>query len=790
VLHTHLQDDGRVGNSGTGLFAAAPLRFGVALGLGLQFVDPPATFDLPAGGYAKLSLAAAFGRPDGRASIGLAWHHLFSDDDGRVGGLDTIDVAFQLRPCRWLAAGLVVRDLSTPRAGGAPVQRRYEPEVALRPLGSDPIEVGLGARVGQTRDVAPRVRLTLAPRRGIVLRGEVEVRRDGADSGYGTNDVRAAVGIELNLHHVGIGGALRLGSDRAPGDSFHGGSVWARLSAESYPSLGELRPMVARLKLGSELDERVLVQILDHLHRLQRDPNVAGLVLIVGNSSLGWGRLQELRAALRGFRSSGKHVLAYLESPSMRDYYLASVANRILLNPGGGLQLLGLSAHLLFFKDALAKLGANADFIRIAEYKSAPESYIRQQSSEPARRMRNELLDDLFAQVIDDLTRDAVGRPHHTQQALRALIDAALYVAPIAQAAGLVDALRFPDEVDDEVRKFIAGRYRLQDVAVFGSQRPRSWSQPAIAIVHVDGDIVDGKSRELPILGRRLAGGATIAAAIASARRNPRVRAIVLRVNSPGGSVLASDRIAREVALTRGKKPIVVSMGDVAASGGYYVSALADRIYALPSTITGSIGIFTGKVDVSGIAAKLGIGVELYERGAHAAIESPVRPYSEDERQRIYQGLRHFYNRFLQIVSTGRHLPVDRIDAIARGHVWTGRQARQLGLVDELGGLPDVLLEARRRAGLGQETPVQLLSLPLRRRSLLHRFVTLQSGAVDTPDDGEDDNDDALEEGAAVTRSAASWLPSWATELMRAIPPSLLLAAPDSPLALLPFEVQ
>jgi protease-4 len=343
------------------------------------------------------------------------------------------------------------------------------------------------------------------------------------------------------------------------------------------------------------------------------------------------------------------------------------------------------------------------------------------------------------------------------------MIDQGPYTAGEASAAGVVDAVIEPDAVDALVVKELGGRYPVVDQL----PRPReeSWARPQVAVVSLEGDIVDGKSSEVPLLGTRLAGAETLAASIAWARQSSRVEAIVLRVDSPGGSALASDLIAREVAATRGKKPIVVSIGDVAASGGYFAAAPGDLIFIEPGSITGSIGIFTGKFDVSGLAKRLGITWETSKRGARADMESFFRPYSGEERTLIEQKLRYFYGRFVATVARGRHLTETQVDNIGRGRVWTGAQAMERKLADRYGGLQDAIREAKSRAGLREDDIVEVLVLPLEPDTLVGKLLKAIGG------------DETTIDALAAIRP-----------LLRLLPGSVLVS-PSSPQARLPFQL-
>jgi protease-4 len=294
---------------------------------------------------------------------------------------------------------------------------------------------------------------------------------------------------------------------------------------------------------------------------------------------------------------------------------------------------------------------------------------------------------------------------------MRALIDRGPFTAADAMDAGLVDELRQSDQVEGAIAERLGRRLSLH-APPRSLEHELEWERPAVAVLFVDGDIVDGKSAYIPLLDMRLSGMQTLLPAIERARSDSRIKALVVRIDSPGGSALASDVLARELERTAEVKPVICSLGDIAASGGYFMAAPCQRIYAAPSTLTGSIGIFTGKFDVSGLAHKLGITFEAYERGLHAGIDSLWRPYSDEERSLILEKLRYFYGRFVAQVSRGRKLTPAQVDAVGRGHVWSGDAALGRGLVDEFGGLMDAIAEAKRRAGLAEDARVQLEALP------------------------------------------------------------------------------
>jgi protease-4 len=305
-------------------------------------------------------------------------------------------------------------------------------------------------------------------------------------------------------------------------------------------------------------------------------------------------------------------------------------------------------------------------------------------------------------------------------------------------------------------------------VAAPARDRPDRWSRPGIAVIYIEGDITDGKSQSIPIIGRDLAGGETLVAAVTAARNDPRVGAIILRIDSPGGSALASELVSREVFQTRGVKPVICSFGDLAASGGYFVAAGCDVIFAEPMTITGSIGIFYGKFDLSGLLKKFGVTTETYRRGKRSDLESMFRPYTDEERAVLLDKLRYMYGRFVGAVAEGRKLTKDQVDGLGRGHVYTGALAMPIKLVDRHGGLGDAIDEAKKRMGLALETKVQLIELPKGGGGLLSLIGNLFTAK-------------------AKPQLQVTDLPV-IRDLVRGVPPSVLVK-PDVPQARLPYEI-
>jgi len=431
----------------------------------------------------------------------------------------------------------------------------------------------------------------------------------------------------------------------------------------------------------------------------------AGVVVMLGDIEAGLASLQSLRTALAACRASGKRVVAYLTHASTRLYYLASAADAVLMPESGALDLVGITLQATFLGNTLDRLGIVGEFERIAEYKSAIEPFTRDAMSEPMREALNAVLDSVF----DDLVGEIAASRRLDPDTVRRLIDQAPLSARAAAEAGLIDAVLFEDELPAYLADGPRGRPAVVPWA--GAQRwlrrPFRWRAPgsAIAVIALRGPIVMGESRgrpplAVPLLGGETTGHATVARAVRAVERNTRFGALVVSVDSPGGSALASDLIWREIERVGHRKPVVAFFGNVAASGGYYVAASARRIVCQPGTLTGSIGIIAGKFNVRGLLERVGAHREILARGDAATIASPFVPFSTDERRRLRAQTEETYARFIDRVARGRNLPPDGVRAVARGRVWTGRQAKERGLVDALGDFPAALAAAKDLMGV------------------------------------------------------------------------------------------
>lgn len=467
-------------------------------------------------------------------------------------------------------------------------------------------------------------------------------------------------------------------------------------------------PAVPLLDRLTGRERHPLPQLLSDLRKAERDTRISNVLFRVRGVQLGWGKAQELRDAIASLRESGHHTIAYLEVESFSgnlEYYLASAADEVWMAPGTRAPLVGLAAEYFFLGGFFEKLGVQVEVERIGRFKTAADMFSAKGMSDAFQEMSNSLLDSIDGQFVSGIAE----RRKLSEDEVRAAIDAAPMSPAEFQARKLIDGVAFEDELIQRLGdppQVEEGSYAAVDPKSVGFQPVAT-----LAVVFGTGGVVSGKDGGGS--GRSQLASQTISKALLDAADDSSVKAIVFRVDSPGGSALASDVIWRATQEARKKgKPLVVSMSDVAASGGYYVSCGADAVVAEPGTLTGSIGVFVLRPVLAGLLDKLGIGYASLQRGAHADVLLGTKPLDPDTRARLAADVKSVYDLFVERVAEGRKLPAAQVDAIGQGRVWTGEQAVKLGLVDAVGGLRTAVDLAKEKAGLGRKADVILRSYP------------------------------------------------------------------------------
>jgi protease IV len=627
------------------------------------------------------------------------------------------NVGMGFRPFNFLSAGAAVNDLNQPDRNGININPSYALAAALRPLGD---RFTLSADLLFTKDAArsygdsldPVIRLEAMPLDGIRLTGE-----------YRTDSKFFGLGLGLAIDNFGLGNYRNLDKDGK-----HLNSVaYFEFTSDRHLNLLSPRPhQIVEIVLDDKISEtdqgafpffwkkgRTLSELCDQIDHYAIDKKVDGLLIKFENAQLGLAQEEQLRRTLENFKAAGKKLIAYSAEYSQKDYYLATVCDEINLMPVGVVDLKGIAAVMGYWKGTLDKLGIGVQVERVRNYKTAMNTFTNEDTPAPEAEMMNWLLDDIYAQICK---RIADGRGW-TDDQVKEKINGGPYYSKTAISAGIVDSLSYYDKLTGYLKD---QHYTLVTEANYWRSpvHEEEWKDirtPKIAVIYAEGAIVQGRSRR-GLLEGEMMGSETIANAIREAREDRTIDGIILRVDSPGGDAIASDEIYREVTLTttdaKNRKPIYVSMGNVAGSGGYYISCGADSIFAEEGTITGSIGVIAGKFNLAGLHEKIAYHSRSFKRGEHADAYSTARPWTEEESALMQAGIEQVYQDFISRVAKGRRMTTEQVNAVGEGRVWTGNQGKGHGLVDVIGGLDDALDAMAGRLGVSKSEPVELKLYP------------------------------------------------------------------------------
>ena len=600
----------------------------------------------------------------------------------------TWDAGAMVRSTRWLSLGAVWTDFN--RDWG-----RLQVGAAIRPVGR---RLTLFGETYLVTPVRPTWGIEAEPIDGLSLAGRVL-------PGENLKTTDFTVGVVVGLGRAGIGA---VGTRRA-GEV--GGML--RVSSQYRPTFLPRRRGYLELKLAEPVVDqkpgfslsgigrsRLTWDLLDLVEKAADDPSIRALVLEIDGASMSFAQAQELRGGLARFKAKGKKVFVYAPGPGMVGYYIASVADRIISHPLGEVMIPGVSGQALFLKGTLEKLGIDFEYTRHGKYKSAVETFSEDSLSPPNREQLQALVDAVYDEFVATVSA-ARGMSRET---LEARIGQGYFMARQAARAGLVDTFCYRDELDSILKNDLTGLRRVSEADFLelaqGRQAPEWQERPAVAIVYAAGSIVQGESGTDFLSGSLSMGANTIVRAIRAAKKDKRVKAIVLRIDSPGGDGYASDLIWREIELARKRKPVVASMGGVAGSGGYYIACNSKRVFALPTTLTGSIGVYGMKFVTEGLYNKLGAKRQTIKRGERADATGDARPYTPGEDSLIQEIVDEFYRQFVQKVADGRNLTYARVDSVGQGRVWSGRDAVAAGIVDTLGGFMQAVEYAKEEAHL------------------------------------------------------------------------------------------
>jgi protease-4 len=473
----------------------------------------------------------------------------------------------------------------------------------------------------------------------------------------------------------------------------------------------EQPPVELPLPFLEQQQSPTLVETWQLLHKGAADSRIKALVLEPRDLSVGWAKLQELRDSVLEFKKSGKPVYAFLRGAGTKEYYVATAADRVFMAQEDELDVKGLRVELMYLKGTLDKLGVQAEFEHVGKYKDAPDMFTRTSSSPETREVMNQILDQYFGNLVDTM---AAGRKRPPAD-VRALMDNGPFVGKEALDGGLVDALLFEDEMFTRLKE----QAKLSDIKKVGERDYARASVPGlegrtrVALVVGQGDITRGGTNEGPSDSGITASG--MVRLMRQVENDSTIKGVILRIDSPGGDGIASDDILHEAKVLSQKKPMVISMSDLAASGGYFMAMTGDPIVAYPNTLTGSIGVFFGKANLKGLYDKIGITKETLQRGRFANIDTDYGPLSEPARAKLRTEIEVFYRGFVQKVADGRKRKYDEVEPLAQGRVWLGAQAKENGLIDELGGLDKAVEMIRQRAKIAASEKITLVTYPPRR---------------------------------------------------------------------------
>lgn len=675
-LYTGAPDGTSMDRLGHGVYGAVKLPFGFALGSSLERQKP-----LMNDHHSRYAFTLSHSI-DPRFAMGLGVRR--TTPAGARPGVTSVDVGFIVRPIPLFGLAFNVHDFFGRAAltgGAGVVQTTFDGAISIRPIkrGRDYLTLEAGLIVNTAGVVGVRgLGLFELP-----YIGQLNLAVESLDLG-GFRDVRGSVGLIARVGSLSVGGSAHLG------DGYDGAGHLILASLVGAPARTfPVGKKIFDIHHDGALDGRGLIRLLSSLETARMDDRVRGVFLRLRDTRLGVAGAEEVREAIARLESAGKSVVCHLSAANLGEYYACAAAKASYLDPAGHLRLLGLSIESIHLARALEKLGVRAEFIRRGPYKSAPEMFTEERMSAESREERERYLSEAFGHLSAGLAGDL----DRSEGEIARIIDEGVYSASDAAALGLIDGEGDEYAFAATLRQSL-GRGRL--VSKLAPRAPDEWAGGnRVAVIVIDDLIVDGRNVDLPILDIRRSGAQTIIQSLRRAVSDPRVRAIVLRIDSPGGSAIASDQIWRAVMRAREQKPVVASLGPVATSGAYYIASAADVVFATPSALTGSIGVFFGKADGEALAEKLGVDIDPLERGEKARALSLFRALTEAEKATLSDKVDQAYELFLRRIAEGRKIEIDEVRAVAEGRILSGLRAFDHRLVDELGGFSRALARAR-----------------------------------------------------------------------------------------------
>ena len=649
--------------------------------------------------------------------VGFTWQHLFASD--LMAGLDPLALGLLYRPFRWLSIGLAAYNMTEEAVDDQTDTLELREGAGLASFGA-----GLAVRPGTDRFT---IGFDLVTNRGgdywdpsAYLAVEIiEGLRVGANGWFAQLD---------DGWQWGVGGSLTLSTplgDVFAGYKNSGGDNHDYVAAVRLTSVPESTVIAAGGKFvsmampGAGQEEKTggllsaspptLLETRILMAQIANDPTVDGVIFSIAPLSMGWAQAQELAASVKLLRDKGKVVVAYIVSGGNKAYYIASHANHVVANPAMLLQIDGIFHTRYFLADLLKSIGVEVQSVRIGKYKTYPEQYTRNEPSPEHLEALNRMMDGFFSQLVQGIAAARKVEPAKVEK----WIDTGVFTAPKAKAAGLVDHVATLNDVPGILAHFGIKNVQLTRSYPARPARDDRWgATPQIAVLLIEGSLVDGASWSIPLLGYKYCGGTDLRIALRQIEANPAISGLLLRINSGGGSALASELVHNAVKKLAKTKPVVVSIANSAASGGYYIAVASDTIYLMPGSVTGSIGIWFAKYLVTDLLDWLKIHRIHVQKGEHAGSFNYDRKLTEEELAMALERLQDLYDLFLTRVAENRNMTTEQVDSIGRGQVWNGEEAMKLKLVDHFGGSYEALQALKKKVGIKAGDPVELVYFP------------------------------------------------------------------------------
>ena len=621
------------------------------------------------------------------AGIVWGWHSPSSPTE-RYNSFHTADLSLSFRPFHFLGFSAGTRNLGSPHSN---ITTEYYSGVGLRTF-SGALCIGADWTIMNDTNLYEG-NLTLQPLSGLELR----LKGDSTGSWVGGVAIKGSLGylgtsyspnrLNVQFVHKTPNRGMKLSTDRV-----------------ALFSLNRSYPYQSKESFLAPPKESYLTL----LHRVREAANaqdIRALFFRTQGISLSYAQLQEIAQELRNARNTGKEVIMYLEGEvDTKSYFLASFADKIMMHPAANFSVVGIFSERMYLRGLLDLIGITPEVVRRSAYKSSPEQFTHTQSSPASQEQTQELLSSLFSRITQSIAKNR----DMTDIQVQEYIDRAPYSAQKAKDLGFIDELHYPDELEDLMDDWFDSPQEIDDYGT--NPFSDGWEQrPEIAILYANGIIVSGSSQTPGLLGgMEMIGSQTLIKQIKESIDDDNIRAVVLRVDSPGGSAFASEEMWRALQLLKREKPLIISMGGVAASGGYYIATAGDRIFAEPTTITGSIGVYVNRFHLEKVYELFGIGVESTSMGNHAGIYKKSKAWSQSEREKMEELVEDTYRLFKTRVAEGRSLSAEQVEEVAQGRVWSGRAAKEQNLVDEMGGIYEAILHAKLKAGIKGSTQIRL----------------------------------------------------------------------------------